>query len=144
MQSELPYPTTITNPKSIIVFGARKATVILDIGDGDMELLRQRLCMLEEMNDIVFEQLGLKQLSSGNVGDLGCGTGAVARYGCEFLPQFGWHAITISRDKRIKLRAPLLPGPSMSKTGQVGIRSIMAIITYFPGRRNFLMQLFSW
>ncbi len=57
----------------------------------------QRRRMLEEMNDIVFEQLGLKQLSSGNVGDLGCGTGAVARYGCDLLPQFGWHAITISR-----------------------------------------------
>lgn len=59
----------------------------------------QRRRMLEEMNNIVFQQLALDELPSGNVGDLGCGTGAVARYGCDQLPRFGWHAITISREQ---------------------------------------------
>jgi ubiquinone/menaquinone biosynthesis C-methylase UbiE len=59
----------------------------------------QRRRMLEAMNDVVFEQLDIANFKSGNVGDLGCGTAAVARYGCDNLPQLGWHAITISREQ---------------------------------------------
>ncbi len=35
--------------------------------------------MLEEMNRLVFGRLGLDELASGTVGDLGCGIGAVSR-----------------------------------------------------------------
>lgn len=59
----------------------------------------QRKRMLEAMNEIVFQQLGLADLTSGNVADLGCGTGAVSRYGCDVHPQLGWHAITISKEQ---------------------------------------------
>jgi MPBQ/MSBQ methyltransferase len=67
----------------------------------------QRKRMLEAMNEVVFEQLGLARLASGNVADLGCGTGAVSRYGCDVLPQLGWHAITISQEQAEQARQKL-------------------------------------
>lgn len=52
--------------------------------------------MLEEMNKLVFGRLGLEQLKSGAVGDLGCGIGAVSRYGSRLYPALEFHACTIS------------------------------------------------
>ena len=51
--------------------------------------------MLEAMNDLVFESLQLGDKTSALVGDLGCGTGAVTRYGCRSFPQHRWKAVTI-------------------------------------------------
>ncbi|RMF42010.1 MAG: class I SAM-dependent methyltransferase [Planctomycetota bacterium] len=52
--------------------------------------------MLEEMNRVVFRQLGLDHLPEGQIGDLGCGFGAVARFGSRLYPQLEFHAVTIS------------------------------------------------
>ncbi len=52
--------------------------------------------MLEEMNRLIFRHLGLEQLSSGSIADLGCGVGAVSRFGSGLFPQLDFHAISIS------------------------------------------------
>ena len=55
--------------------------------------------MLEAMNDLVFDQLGLDQRQAMVVGDLGCGLGAVSRYGCRQFPHHHWRAVTICDDQ---------------------------------------------
>ncbi len=52
--------------------------------------------MLEEMNRFIFQHLGLSQWPSGSVADLGCGVGAVSRFGSRLFPQLDFHAISIS------------------------------------------------
>lgn len=52
--------------------------------------------MLEEMNRVIFRHLGLAQLNSGAVADLGCGMGAVSRFGSRMFSQLDFHAVTIS------------------------------------------------
>ena len=56
----------------------------------------RRQPMLEEMNRLVFSRLGLDTLSSGKVLDLGCGVGAVSRFGSRLFPQLEFCAMTIS------------------------------------------------
>ena len=56
----------------------------------------RRKPMLEEMNRLIFKNLGLESLQSGDVADLGCGIGAVSRFGSEQHPQLSFHAVTIS------------------------------------------------
>lgn len=52
--------------------------------------------MLEEMNRFIFQHLGLAEWQSGSVADLGCGVGAVSRFGSELFPQLDFHAMSIS------------------------------------------------
>lgn len=52
--------------------------------------------MLEEMNRLIFKHLQLDQWTSGSVADLGCGVGAVSRFGSEQHPSLDFHAVTIS------------------------------------------------
>lgn len=52
--------------------------------------------MLEAMNMFIFEHLGLQNMESGQIADLGCGVGAVSRYGSEQFPNLNFHAVTIS------------------------------------------------
>jgi ubiquinone/menaquinone biosynthesis C-methylase UbiE len=55
-----------------------------------------RRSMLEEMNNQVFKHLRLKELQIGSIADLGCGVGAVSRFGgCRF-PNLQWLAMNIS------------------------------------------------
>ncbi len=84
----------------------------------------QRRRMLEEMNEIVFEQLGLKQLQDGNIGDLGCGTGAVARYGCDHFPRLGWHAITISRAQADQAESKFAAARAQHAEDRAGLDSV--------------------
>lgn len=55
--------------------------------------------MLEEMNRLVFEKLKLAEIESGKVADLGCGTGAVSRYGSRLFPTLQFHAMTLSEQQ---------------------------------------------
>lgn len=55
-----------------------------------------RKAMLEEMNRLVFKHLRLEQLTSGEIADLGCGVGAVSRFGSQLFPKLEFHACTIS------------------------------------------------
>lgn len=52
--------------------------------------------MLEEMNRFIFQHLGLAEWHSGSVADLGCGVGAVSRFGSRLFPQLEFHAMSIS------------------------------------------------
>jgi MPBQ/MSBQ methyltransferase len=52
--------------------------------------------MLESMNRKIFEHLRLTEMSTGQVVDLGCGIGAVSRYGSQLFPQLNFHAVSIS------------------------------------------------
>ena len=52
--------------------------------------------MLEEMNKLVFSKLGLGEMESGEVADLGCGVGAVSRHGSRLFPNLQFHAMTLS------------------------------------------------
>ncbi|MCA9160628.1 MAG: class I SAM-dependent methyltransferase, partial [Planctomycetales bacterium] len=52
--------------------------------------------MLEEMNRFIFQHLGLADLHEGAVADLGCGVGAVSRFGSQLYPQLEFHAMSIS------------------------------------------------
>ena len=52
--------------------------------------------MLEEMNRQVFKQLRLDDLPTGDIADLGCGVGAVSRFGGRCFPQLHWHGLNIS------------------------------------------------
>ena len=52
--------------------------------------------MLEAMNMFIFEHLQLPQMQQGDIADLGCGVGAVSRYGSEQFPNLDFHAVTIS------------------------------------------------
>lgn len=56
----------------------------------------RRRPMLEEMNRFIFRHLELDQWSSGVVADLGCGVGAVSRFGSQLYPQLEFHAMSIS------------------------------------------------
>lgn len=56
----------------------------------------RRQPMLEEMNRLVFRLLGLGELSGGVVADLGCGFGAVSRYGSRQFPNLEFRAVTLS------------------------------------------------
>lgn len=55
--------------------------------------------MLEEMNRLIFKHLGLAELQSGAVADLGCGFGAVSRFGSQLHPKLDFHAVTISPEQ---------------------------------------------
>ncbi len=55
--------------------------------------------MLEEMNRVIFNNLGLDELDSGVVADLGCGMGAVSRFGSRLYPHLRFHAVTISPEQ---------------------------------------------
>ncbi|MFK7736788.1 MAG: class I SAM-dependent methyltransferase [Pirellulaceae bacterium] len=59
----------------------------------------RRQPMLEEMNQLVFSKLGLSELKGGNVLDLGCGVGAVARHGSRLFPDLDFHAMTLSKEQ---------------------------------------------
>lgn len=53
--------------------------------------------MLEAMNDEVFQRLQLAELASGShIADLGCGRGAVSRYGAKKFRHLHWHGLTNS------------------------------------------------
>ncbi|MCC7336314.1 MAG: methyltransferase domain-containing protein [Pirellulaceae bacterium] len=52
--------------------------------------------MLEEMNRFIFQHLGLADWHEGAVADLGCGVGAVSRFGSQLYPQLEFHAMSIS------------------------------------------------
>ena len=52
--------------------------------------------MLEEMNRLIFQYLQLANLDGGDIADLGCGVGAVSRFGSQLFPQLEFHAMTIS------------------------------------------------
>ncbi|QDV24671.1 class I SAM-dependent methyltransferase [Aureliella helgolandensis] len=52
--------------------------------------------MLEEMNRLIFRHLRLDELESGSVADLGCGVGAVSRFGSQEFPKLAFQAMTIS------------------------------------------------
>ncbi len=52
--------------------------------------------MLEEMNRFIFQHLGLADWREGAVADLGCGVGAVSRFGSQLFPQLDFHAMSIS------------------------------------------------
>lgn len=60
--------------------------------------------MLEEMNRVIFRHLRLEHLSSGAVADLGCGLGAVSRFGSRLFPQLDFHAISISQQQLAEAR----------------------------------------
>lgn len=64
----------------------------------------RRKPMLEEMNRLVFRCLGLAELSQGVVADLGCGVGAVSRFGSREHPQLEFRALTISPNQVAKAR----------------------------------------
>ncbi len=68
-----------------------------------------RKFMLEAMNDLVFDGLQLDQPIPLTIGDLGCGLGAVSRYGCQKFPQHRWQAITICDEQVKYARARLTP-----------------------------------
>jgi MPBQ/MSBQ methyltransferase len=59
----------------------------------------RRQPMLEEMNRLVFSKLGLAELDKGQVLDLGCGVGAVARHGSRLYPNLDFHAMTLSKEQ---------------------------------------------
>lgn len=84
----------------------------------------QRRRMLEAMNDVVFKQLDIDDLKSGNVGDFGCGTAAVARYGCDHYPQLGWHAITISREQAEQGRDKFAEAKRLHAEDRTGMDSV--------------------
>lgn len=75
----------------------------------------QRRRMLEEMNEVVFAQLGLENKVSARLGDLGCGTGAVSEYGCRTRPNFEWHAITISNEQAQQAKTKLAKARAETK-----------------------------
>ncbi len=52
--------------------------------------------MLEEMNRLIFKHLQLEPLQAASVADLGCGVGAVSRFGSRLFPLAQFHALTIS------------------------------------------------
>lgn len=52
--------------------------------------------MLESMNRKIFEHLHLSELPAGRIVDLGCGIGAVSRYGSQLYPYLDFHAVSIS------------------------------------------------
>ena len=56
----------------------------------------RRKPMLEEMNRFIFKHLKLDEMESGAIGDLGCGFGAVSRFGSRLYPHIQFHAMTIS------------------------------------------------
>lgn len=56
----------------------------------------RRKPMLEEMNRLIFRYLNLSELQEGQVADLGCGFGAVSRFGSRQFPKLKFHAVTIS------------------------------------------------
>lgn len=66
-----------------------------------------RKSMLEAMNDLVFAGLKIDVEESMAIADLGCGLGAVARYGCQRFPQHRWRAVTICDEQVNYARAKL-------------------------------------
>ncbi len=52
--------------------------------------------MLEEMNRFIFKHLELETWETGAVADLGCGVGAVSRFGSRQFPRLDFHAMSIS------------------------------------------------
>jgi SAM-dependent methyltransferase len=60
--------------------------------------------MLEEMNNLVFEHLQLKQLERGSIADLGCGVGAVSRFGGRRFPLLKWLAVNVSSQQLAEAR----------------------------------------
>ncbi len=52
--------------------------------------------MLEEMNRFIFDHLRLASFDSGAIADMGCGVGAVSRFGSRLFPVLDFHAVTIS------------------------------------------------
>lgn len=52
--------------------------------------------MLEEMNRVIFKHLHLESLESGAIADLGCGMGAVSRFGSREFPNLSFEAVTVS------------------------------------------------
>lgn len=52
--------------------------------------------MLEEMNRVIFKHLQLESMTSGAIADLGCGMGAVSRFGSREYPKLAFEAVTIS------------------------------------------------
>ncbi|MFN3191379.1 MAG: class I SAM-dependent methyltransferase [Aureliella sp.] len=59
----------------------------------------RRRPMLEEMNRLIFTNLGLRDLRQGSVADLGCGVGAVARHGSRTFNNLDFHAMTLSAEQ---------------------------------------------
>ncbi|GAB5404934.1 MAG: hypothetical protein Aurels2KO_31650 [Aureliella sp.] len=55
--------------------------------------------MLEEMNRVIFKHLHLDTMSEGSIADLGCGMGAVSRFGSRTYPNLSFQAVTISPEQ---------------------------------------------
>lgn len=55
--------------------------------------------MLEAMNDLVFDSLRLNEDRCLKIADLGCGVGAVSRYGSRRHISHHWYAVTISPEQ---------------------------------------------
>jgi len=68
-----------------------------------------RKTMLEAMNDLVFDGLNIDEARPMTIADLGCGLGAVTRYGCQRFPQHHWRAVTICDEQVKYARTKLTP-----------------------------------
>lgn len=60
--------------------------------------------MLEEMNRLILSKLSLDGLPHGRVADLGCGVGAVSRFGSRQYPKLQFEAVTISSGQVAKAK----------------------------------------
>lgn len=58
-----------------------------------------RQAMLEAMNDLLFSRLGLASTSCLKIADLGCGVGAVSKYGSRKYCRHHWTAVTLSPEQ---------------------------------------------
>jgi SAM-dependent methyltransferase len=58
----------------------------------------RRKAQLESMNDQVFASLGCNGLERGTIADLGCGFGAVSRYGAMRFPKLSFFGLSNSED----------------------------------------------
>jgi ubiquinone/menaquinone biosynthesis C-methylase UbiE len=60
--------------------------------------------MLEEMNRFVLQYLQVSDLAEGKIADLGCGFGAVSRFGSRLYPKLEFHAMTLSPGQAVEGR----------------------------------------
>ncbi|MDB4533815.1 methyltransferase domain-containing protein [Vicingaceae bacterium] len=74
-----------------------------------------RRSMLEAMNDTVFESLELDTADPLVIGDLGCGVGAVSKYGSRHYENHFWKAVTICH-AQVAYGATHEPTPNVEMT----------------------------
>lgn len=65
----------------------------------------RRKPMLEEMNRFILSKLDLQAGAPGRVADLGCGVGAVSRFGSRAYPEIQFEAVSISSGQIDKARS---------------------------------------